>query len=98
MPDPDPEQDFDPNGPMDDGNPLGTLGGRAHLAVDVSPYLDHKRRALGGARQPGHRHRHDAVDAARRCSIAFFGTEWFIEPGSDAPLHGGWLLDAADPR
>ena len=92
MPEPDPEGEFDPNGPMDDGNPLGTPEAEITLAVDVSPYLEHKRRALTA-------HASQVTDIGMMLSMppaafdAFFGTEWFIEPGADAPLHGGWLLD-----
>ncbi|HEU4841370.1 MAG TPA: GlcNAc-PI de-N-acetylase, partial [Ilumatobacteraceae bacterium] len=96
VPEPDPEQEFDPNGPMDDGNPLGTLERDLTLAVDVTPYLDHKRRALAS-------HASQVTDIGMMLSMppeafdAFFGTEWFIEPGSTAELHGGWLLDSPDP-
>jgi LmbE family N-acetylglucosaminyl deacetylase len=93
-PQPEGEDDFDPNGPMDDGNPFGTTEAELNLAVDVSPYLEHKRRALTA-------HASQVTDTTMMLSMppavfdAFFGTEWFIEPGSDAPLHGGWLLDQA---
>ena len=91
-----PEGEFDPNGPMDDGNPLGSPEAELTLAVDVSPYLEHKRRALAA-------HASQVTDIGMMLSMppaafdAFFGTEWFIEPGSDAPLHGGWLLDGVGP-
>jgi LmbE family N-acetylglucosaminyl deacetylase len=94
-PEPDPEGEFDPTGPMDDGNPLGMPESELHLAVDVSAYLDHKRRALGA-------HASQVTDIGMMLSMppaafeAFFGTEWYIEPGSDAPLRGGWLLEQSD--
>jgi LmbE family N-acetylglucosaminyl deacetylase len=87
-----PEMDFDPSAPMDDGNPLGTLEAEINLAVDVTPYLDHKRRALAA-------HASQVTDIGMFLAMpndvfdAFFGTEWFIEPGSDAPMRDGWLLD-----
>ena len=92
IPDPDPARDFDPNGPADDGNPIGTLEVELNLAVDVSPYVEHKRRAMAA-------HASQVTDIGmflafpREAFDAFFGTEWFIEPGSDAPMHEGWLLD-----
>ena len=40
------EEEFDPNGPADDGNPFGTPEAELHLAVDVSAYIERKRAAL----------------------------------------------------
>jgi LmbE family N-acetylglucosaminyl deacetylase len=89
---PQPEDDFDPNGPMDDGNPIGTPEAELTLAVDVTPYLEQKRQALAS-------HASQVTDIGMMLSMppaafdGFFGTEWFIEPGASSPLHGGWLLD-----
>jgi LmbE family N-acetylglucosaminyl deacetylase len=97
LPEFDPEGEFDPNGPMDDGNPLGSTEAEINLAVDVSAYLEHKRRAFTA-------HASQVTDIGAMLSMppavfdAFFGTEWYIEPGSDAPLHGGWLLDGVGAR
>jgi LmbE family N-acetylglucosaminyl deacetylase len=97
LPDYDPEGEFDPNGPMDDGNPLGSTEAEITLAVDVSAYLEHKRAALRA-------HASQATDTEMMLSMppamfeAFFGTEWFIEPGADAPLRHGWLLDGVAAR
>ena len=94
FPDSDAAEDFDPTGPMDDGNPMGTPEAELTLAIDVTPFLEHKRQALAS-------HASQVTDIGMMLSIprpafdVFFGTEWFIEPGSDAPLHGGWLLDDA---
>jgi len=91
-PSPEPGEEFDPSSPMDDGNPLGSSEAEIALAVDVTPYLEHKRRALAA-------HASQVTDIGMMLSMppatfdAFFGTEWFIEPGSPAPVHGGWLLD-----
>ena len=96
IPEPDPEQEFDPNSPMDDGNPIGTLEHEITLAVDVTPYLEHKRRAFTA-------HASQVTDIGMMLSMppaafdAFFGTEWFIEPGAATPLHAGWLLDPVEP-
>jgi LmbE family N-acetylglucosaminyl deacetylase len=38
--------DFDPNGPADDGNPMGTPEAELTLAVDVRAHLDAKRAAM----------------------------------------------------
>jgi LmbE family N-acetylglucosaminyl deacetylase len=91
-PSPDAEVEFDPNGPMDDGNPLGSPEAEIGLAVDVTPFLAQKRQALAA-------HASQVTDIGMMLSMppaafdAFFGTEWYIVPGSDTPLHGGWLLD-----
>ena len=76
------DEDFDPNGPADDGNPFGTPEAEINLAVDVSAYIGAEAPGARRPRQPGHRHRHVPRDARGRCSHAFFGTEWFIEPGA----------------
>jgi LmbE family N-acetylglucosaminyl deacetylase len=92
LPAPDPEMDFDPNAPMDDGNPFGSSEAEINIAVDVTAYLEQKRAALAA-------HASQVTDIGmfmampREVFDAFFGTEWFIEPGSDAPMRGGWLLD-----
>jgi LmbE family N-acetylglucosaminyl deacetylase len=86
------EDVFDPRAPMDDGNPFGSTEEELTLAVDVTPYLEQKRRALAA-------HASQVTDIGMFLSMppevftALFGTEWYIEPGNDAPLHEGWLLD-----
>ena len=57
--------DFDPEGPADDGNPFGTLEEELHWGVDVNGYLGRKRARAGVPRQPGQRRRRDAQDARR---------------------------------
>jgi LmbE family N-acetylglucosaminyl deacetylase len=95
VPEPEGDGDFDPNGPMDDGNPIGMPEAELTLAVDVSAYVGHKRRALAA-------HASQVTDTTMMLSMppaafdAFFGTEWFVETGSTSPLHGGWLLDGID--
>jgi LmbE family N-acetylglucosaminyl deacetylase len=86
--------DFDPDGPADDGNPFGTAESGIDLRVDVSNYLDQKRRALAS-------HASQTTDVGMMIAMppdvfaAFFGTEWFIVPGDVHHLHDGWLLDPA---
>jgi LmbE family N-acetylglucosaminyl deacetylase len=84
--------EFDPDGPADDGNPVGTPEIEIHYAVDVTEYTGHKRRALAC-------HASQSSDAGEFLAIpeavfaAAFGTEWFTEPGRPPGLHRGWLFD-----
>lgn len=39
-------EDWDPDGPGDDGNPIGTPEAEIHLRVDVLPFIERKRAAL----------------------------------------------------
>ena len=55
--------DFDPDGPADDGNPFGTPEAELTHAVDVSAYVDQKRAVDHEPCQPGDRHRHVPGDA-----------------------------------
>jgi LmbE family N-acetylglucosaminyl deacetylase len=86
------DDDFDPEGPSDDGNPFGTPEAELNLAVDVSAYLDQKRRALAA-------HASQTTDVGMMLAmppdafVALFGTEWYIEPGAPRGLRAGWLLD-----
>jgi LmbE family N-acetylglucosaminyl deacetylase len=73
---------FNPDGPMDDGNPLGTPASEITWQVDVSGYLPQRRAALEA-------HRSQATDIEFMLSMpddffaAFFGREHYIEPGLD---------------
>lgn len=90
--DPNAPDDFDPNGPADDGNPFGTAEGDINLAVDVSAYTRLKRQAMAA-------HASQVTDIGLFLAMpdevfdGFFGTEWFIEPGAAPGLRHGWLLD-----
>jgi LmbE family N-acetylglucosaminyl deacetylase len=81
--------DFDPEQPMDDGNPFGSTEDEITWRVDVSAYLDHKRASLEA-------HRSQATDIESFLSMppevfaAFFGHEHLIEPGVDGPMRDGW--------
>ena len=83
------ELDWDPDDPMDDGNPLGTPEEEITWEVDVSGYLDARRAALEA-------HRSQATDIGEFLSMppevfaAVFGTEHYIEPGVDGPMRPGW--------
>ena len=56
--------DFDPDAPMDDGNPLGTPEDEITWRVDVTAYLGQRACGVGGPPLPGDRHRGLLVDAA----------------------------------
>ncbi|MDC5698545.1 PIG-L family deacetylase [Intrasporangium calvum] len=87
-------EEWNPDRPMDDGNPLGMPEAELHWAVDVSAYLDVKRAALAA-------HASQASDAGMMLAMpedvfaAMFGVEYFIEPGREAGMVPGWFLDEA---
>jgi LmbE family N-acetylglucosaminyl deacetylase len=93
-PDTDGDDDFDPEGPADDGNPFGEPEEALTLAVDVRSWVDHKRRAMAC-------HRSQISDSSFFLEMpdevfaAAFGTEWFIEHDARPPYRWGWVL--ADP-
>ena len=84
--------DFDPEGPADDGNPFGEPEANLTHAVDVRPWVDRKRRSI-------------ACHASQVSDSSFFlqmpdevfteafGTEWFIERGAEPGLRPGWLFE-----
>ncbi len=80
---------FDPDAPMDDGNPLGTPEDEIHWRVDVSAYVDRRRAALEA-------HRSQATDIEMFLAMppevftAMFATEHYIEPGREPGMHAGW--------
>lgn len=84
--------DFDPDAPMDDGNPLGTPEDEITWRVDVTDYVDHRRAALEA-------HRSQATDIEGFLAMppevfaAMFGHEHYIEPGLDQPITDGWPFD-----
>lgn len=89
---PEGEDDFNPDGPADDGNPMGSLESEINLRVDVKKWASVKRRAMGcHASQMSDSGFFMAMDDERFAQA--FGTEWFIEPGNAAPLRDGWLFE-----
>ncbi len=89
------EELFDPDGPMDDGNPMGTPEAGIHLRVDVSAFVDRKRASIAC-------HASQVTDTGMFLSMPedqfnlAFGTEWFIRAGVAPPPAGpvgGGLLD-----
>jgi LmbE family N-acetylglucosaminyl deacetylase len=83
------EIDWDPDDPMDDGNPLGTPEEEITWEVDVSAYVDRKRAALEA-------HRSQATDIEEFLTMPpdvfarAFGSEFYLEPGLDGPCRPGW--------
>jgi LmbE family N-acetylglucosaminyl deacetylase len=83
------QPDFDPDRPMDDGNPLGTPEAEISWEVDVSGFLPQRRAAVEA-------HVSQKTDTAwvremgdEMFALAF-GLEFYIEPGRDAPMERGW--------
>lgn len=87
-------ESFDPNGPADDGNPMGMPEAELTLAVDVTEYLDAKRAAMRC-----HASQIDDtsffLEMPDEAFAAAFGTEWFIEHGVEPPHRTGWIFSAA---
>ncbi len=87
------DDDFDIDGPADDGNPMGMAEHELTLAVDVTPFVALKRAAVTS-------HRSQVTDASFFAQMpdeffaVSFGTEWYIEKGvaaGDGPREG-WLF------
>lgn len=90
--DPSTGQEFDPDAPMDDGNPIGMPEDELTMVVDVSAYVGNKRRAIAS-------HRSQVTDAGYFMEMPedvfalAFGEEYFIEHGKPPGLQPGWLFD-----
>ncbi|HEX4981690.1 MAG TPA: PIG-L family deacetylase [Ilumatobacteraceae bacterium] len=86
------DDEFDPHGPADDGNPFGMAEAELTHQVDVSAYVAAKRAAIAS-------HRSQVTDTGfflampEEMFAAGFGTEWFIERGREPGMHPGWLFD-----
>ncbi|HEU4998951.1 MAG TPA: PIG-L family deacetylase [Lapillicoccus sp.] len=82
------EVDWDPEAPMDDGNPLGSTEDEITWAVDVSDYLDQRRAAARA-----HASQEDTTWMRTMPDEEFarvFAQEFYIEPGRDQPMRPGW--------
>jgi LmbE family N-acetylglucosaminyl deacetylase len=83
------DEAFDPDQPMDDGNPLGEPESAIHWQVDVSPWLERRRASLEA-------HRSQTTDVGMMLSMppeifaVFFAREHYIEPGREAGMQQGW--------
>lgn len=86
--------DFDPDGPMDDGNPMGTPEAELTLGVDVSEFADVKRASIAA-------HRSQVTDSSfflsmpRDTFVEIFGTEWFVEHGREPGPRRDWFFAAS---
>ena len=83
---------FDPDGPADDGNPMGTPEAELNYKVDVQKFALLKRDAMRC-------HASQLTDSSfflqmpDEAFVNQFGFEWFIDPQSDAPLREGWIFE-----
>ena len=84
--------EFDPDGPMDDGNPMGTPEAELTLGVDVSDYVDRKRASIAA-------HRSQVSDSSFFLQMPpamftqAFGREWYIEHDRPPGPRMGWLFE-----
>lgn len=80
--------DWDPEAPMDDGNPVGTLEDEITWEVDVSAYLQQRRAAVRAhASQPDTEWMRTMSDED---FATMFGSEYYLEPGREQPMRPGW--------
>ena len=83
------QETFDPDGPMDDGNPMGTPEAELHWQVDVTDRLERKRAALEC-------HASQTSDVGMILAMppevfaAAFGYEHYLEPGREPGMVRGW--------
>ena len=88
------ENDFDPDGPADDGNPIGMPESEITLTVDASAYAMAKKASLSS-------HRSQVTDTSFFMNMPdevftlSFGTEWFIERGVETGSgpRVGWIFE-----
>ncbi len=87
-----PFDDFDPDAPADDGNPIGMPESELTMVVDVSDFVDRKRASIAA-------HRSQVSDSSFFLQMPpelfalAFGREWFIEHGVAPGVRPGWLFD-----
>jgi LmbE family N-acetylglucosaminyl deacetylase len=88
----DDDEEFDPHGPADDGNPFGMTQAELTHEVDVADYVAAKRLAIAS-------HRSQVTDTefflrmSEEMFATGFGREWFIERGREPGMRPGWLFD-----
>ena len=84
--------DFNPDGPADDGNPMGEPASAISHRVDVKEYLDFKRQAIAC-------HASQVTDSSFLGNMSpeifqmTFGHEWFTKIGESGPPRDAWLFD-----
>ena len=82
-------EEWDPDQPMDDGNPLGEPESAISWRVDVSPWIERRRSALQA-------HQSQTTDVGMMLAMppevfaAFFGHEYYVEPGRAPGMVDGW--------
>ena len=82
-----PDEDWDPDQPADDGNPIGSPEAELHWHVDVRPVLAAKRQALAS-----HGSQEDVgwmLGMPEEQYAMVFGDEWYLEPGRQAGVTSG---------
>jgi LmbE family N-acetylglucosaminyl deacetylase len=88
------DEDFDPNGPADDGNPFGMPEADLTHCVDVTEFIAAKRASMAC-------HRSQITDSSFFLQMpdemfsGMFGTEWFIKKGAEPGVRPGWLFEPA---
>ena len=86
------DEDWNPDGPMDDGNPMGTPESELTMRVDVTEHVAIKRAALAA-------HSSQISDTSWFLAMPdeqfaqAFGTEWYIEHGRSPGITPGWMFD-----
>lgn len=91
-PDNDDDDEFDPGGPADDGNPFGEPESALTLCVDVTNFVSEKRAALAA-------HRSQITDSSFFMEMpdevfsSAFGLEWYIEHDATPPFRTGWIFE-----
>ena len=89
----DDDEEFDPEAPADDGNPMGTPEAELTLGVDVRAWADRKRASIAA-------HRSQVTDSSFFLQLPpdrfaeAFGTEWYIEHDRSPGPRRGWIFDA----
>lgn len=87
----DDEDEFDPAGPADDGNPFGEPESVMTLRVDATDQAETKRAAMRC-------HRSQITDSSFFLEMpdevfaTAFGSEWFIEHDRTPPYRTGWIF------
>jgi LmbE family N-acetylglucosaminyl deacetylase len=85
-------EDFNPDAPADDGNPMGEPEANISHQVDVAQYCDLKRQAIKC-------HASQISDTGFLGNLTpemfqmSFGLEWFIKVGESGPPCPAWLFD-----
>ncbi len=86
------EEQFDPTGPADDGNPFGMSEDELTHAIDVTNFISQKRESMRC-------HASQITDTSFFLQMpdevfaVMFGTEWFIRKGAAAGIGPGWLFE-----